>query len=83
MNDALLNQMREVFSRFISDANELDTVFRGEPILEATSIDSMAMLHLVTDLEKEFGVQFSLETIDKTFESIDILATFLKENRGD
>ena len=63
--------------RFIDDADELDAIFSGKPILEVATIDSMAMLHLVTDLEKEFGVQFELSTIDKTFESVNILATFL------
>ena len=69
--------VRQAFGKFVTDEAELDAVFRGEPILAVVSIDSLAVVHLVTELEKEFGVRFDHETIEQAFENIDTLTAFL------
>ena len=75
-------RIRTIFNHFVTDEAELEAVFRGEPILTAASIDSLAMVHLVTELEKEFDVRFDYETIEQVFENIHTLAAFLAENSG-
>ena len=73
-------RIKTILRRYVADDAELDAVFRGEPILTVASIDSLAMVHLVVDLEKEFGVRFDHETIERVFENIHTLAAFLGEN---
>lgn len=79
MTEAGKDRIRSVFARFVTDEAELDAVSRSEPILDVVSIDSLAMVHLVNELEKEFGVRFDHETIELAFETIDTLAAFLGE----
>ena len=71
------DRIREIFSRFVTDQDELDAVLSGVPILAAVSIDSLTMLSLVTELEKDFCVRFDYETIETAFEDIHALAAFL------
>jgi acyl carrier protein len=68
-----------VFARLISDQEELDAILRGEPILQAATIDSLTMMHLVAELEKEFGMRFDLYTIENSFETVNTLAEVLRE----
>jgi acyl carrier protein len=63
-----------VFARLITDQKELDAILRGEPILQAATIDSLTMMHLVAELEKEFSIRFDLHAIEKSFETIHTLA---------
>ena len=72
-------RIREVFLRFVPEEDELDAVFSGEPILNALSIDSLTMLNLVNELERDFDVRFDYETIERAFEDIHTLAAFLSE----
>ena len=69
--------VRRVFERYVTDEAELDAVFRGDPILESVSVDSLAVVHLVAELEKEFGVRFDHDTIEQAFENVDTLTAFL------
>lgn len=70
-------RIKEVFQRFITDETELDAIFQGVPILTAVSIDSLALVHLVTELEKEFGIRFELDTLEQVFENIHTLEAYL------
>jgi len=72
-----LDRIREVLKQYVTDAAELDAVFRGEPIMEATSVDSLTMVHIVTDLEKAFGIRFDLDSIEQVFHDVHSLAAFL------
>ncbi len=78
------SEIIEVFRRFISSDDEIDAIEKGKPIMSAISIDSLTMVHLVTDLEKTFNTRFDYETIEYVFETIHTLETFLcdenKEN---
>jgi len=74
-----IERLKSIFQRFVTEEEEMTAVLRGEPILEATSMDSLAIVHLVTELEKEFGTRFDLETLEQTFENIHTLQTFLEE----
>lgn len=75
-------RIRNIFERFVTEEEEMAAVLQGEPILEATSMDSLTIVHLVTELEKEFGTRFDLETLEQTFENIHTLQTFL-EDKGE
>lgn len=66
-----------VLRRYVTDEAELAAVMGGESFQTALSIDSLTMVHLVTDLENEFGVRFEPETIEQVFENIATLAAFL------
>ena len=77
MSNATQERIKNVIQRFVTNEAELNAIFQGEPILESVSIDSLAVVHMVTDLEKEFGIRFELETVEQVFESIATLETFL------
>ncbi len=66
-----------VFRCYVTDEAEMEAVLRGDEIMEAVSIDSLTMLQLVTDLENEFGTRFDLDTLERTFATIDSLAAYL------
>jgi len=76
------DRIRRVFLRFVTEEGELDAVFSGEPILNALSIDSLTMLNLVNELERDFGVRFDYDTIERVFEDIHTLSAFLSERAG-
>ena len=71
------DRIAEVLRHYVTDEAELAAVIGGESFQTALSIDSLTMVHMVTDLENEFGVRFEPETIEQIFENIDSLAAFL------
>lgn len=77
MSNSTQERIKDVIQRFVTNEAELNALFQGEPILESVSIDSLAIVHMVTDLEKEFGIRFELETIEQVFDSIATLEAFL------
>lgn len=82
MSNAIQDRIKRVIQRFVTDEAELNAVFQGEPILESVSIDSLAIVHMVTDLEKEFGIRFELDIVEQIFESITSLENFLTGHAG-
>ena len=54
MTEMTIERLKNIFQRFVTEEEEMTAVLQGEPILEATSMDSLAIVHLVTELEKEF-----------------------------
>ena len=66
-----------VLRRYVTDEAELAAVIGGASFQTALSIDSLTMVHLVTDLENEFGIRFQPDSIEQVFENIDTLAAFL------
>jgi acyl carrier protein len=79
MKEEVRDRIREVFLRFVEKEQEVEAVLSGEPILAALSIDSLTLLNLVNDLEREFDVRFNYETIESAFEDIHALADFLSQ----
>ena len=77
MSNATQERIKNVIQRFVTNEAELNAIFQGEPILESVSIDSLAVVHMVTDLEKEFGIRFDLDTVEQVFDSVATLETFL------
>jgi acyl carrier protein len=82
MKEEIRDRIREVFLRFVEKEQEVDAVLSGEPILTALSIDSLTLLNLVNDLEREFNVRFDYETIESAFEDIHALAALLCQGAG-
>lgn len=76
-----LAQLREILQRFVSDSAALDEYFAGAPFLEAITLDSLSMLHLITEIEKSFGVRFDLRTLEQVFLDLSTLSHFLAGNR--
>lgn len=66
-----------VFKKYTEENSEIEAVLKGEPLLTVLSIDSLAMIHLVNDLENEFEIRFDYETIEYVFETIESLEVFL------
>lgn len=77
MSNTVQDRIKMVFQRFIINDSELDAVFHGAPILDSLSLDSLVIVHMVTDLEKEFGIRFELERLELIFENIETLESFL------
>ena len=74
----MLDRIRMVFQTFVTEKSEMDAIFRGEPILNSLSIDSLTMVTLVTELEKAFDVRFDYETIELDFQDVHSLSAFLR-----
>jgi acyl carrier protein len=73
----LRSRLLEVISRYVVDAEELAAVEAGQPFLSATSLDSLAMMTLIVEIEKAFVVRFDLNTLEETFETLDTVAAYV------
>lgn len=82
MADNLTDRIQQVLRRYVEDDAEMQAVLRGEPILTALSVDSLTMVHIVSEIEKEFAIRFDPETIEEVFEDINTLAAFLAGASG-
>jgi len=71
-----------LLGRYVTDPAELAAVARGEPFLTATSLDSLAMMTAIVEIEKAFGVRFDLATLEETFATIDSIAAYLERTVG-
>lgn len=77
MTDNTSERLRRVFERFVTNNDELEAVCRGEPLLTTLSLDSLALVHLTDDVEKEFSVRFDYATLDAVFVDFPTLVAFL------
>jgi acyl carrier protein len=75
------SRLRSVFERFAGNPDEVDAVFAGAPILDTLTIDSLALIHLVAELEREFSARFDYASIDRAFTDIDSLEAHLRGER--
>lgn len=82
MAGELNDRIQQVLRRYVEDDGEMQAVFRGDPILDALSVDSLTMVHIVSELEKEFGIRFDPETIEDTFKNINTLVAYLAGAAG-
>jgi acyl carrier protein len=73
----LRSRLLGVISRYVVDADELAAVEAGKPFLSATSLDSLAMMTLIVEIEKVFVTRFDLNTLEQTFETLDTVAAHL------
>jgi acyl carrier protein len=71
------DRIGDVFRRYVTDDGEMKAVLDGQPILTALSLDSLAMLKLITEIEVEFGKRFEMETIEQVLETIDSLTAYM------
>jgi acyl carrier protein len=71
-----------ILGRYVTDPAELAAVDRGEPFLSATSLDSLAMMTVIVEIEKAFGVRFDLATLEDTFATIDSVTAYLDSKAG-
>ncbi len=71
-----------ILERFVADKGEFDALSRGEPILKALTIDSLAVLQLVNELESTFNVRFDYDSIEMAFEDVRALAGFVSGQSG-
>jgi acyl carrier protein len=69
-----------ILGRYVTDPAELAAIDRGEPFLTATSLDSLAMMTVIVEIEKAFGVRFDLATLEETFATIDTVADYLESS---
>lgn len=76
------DRILEILERFVTDRGELDALSRGEPIVQTLTIDSLAVLQMVNELESLFNVRFDYESIETAFQDIHTLAAFLGGESG-
>jgi hypothetical protein len=77
-NDSLDKRLLEVLGRYLTDPQELQAVRKGRPILGETSLDSLSLVDLVTELELLFNVRFDTDTYEQVLQNYDSLRSFLK-----
>ena len=82
MTDGTPDRLMRVFERFVTDSAELEAVSRGEPLLDTLSLDSLAVVHLINEIEKEFSVRFDHLTLDSVFVDFPTLLVFLAARQG-
>jgi acyl carrier protein len=70
-------RLLDVIRRYVLDADELAALAAGKPFLSATSLDSLAMMTLIVEIEKAFGIRFDLDTLEQTFETLDTIEAYL------
>jgi acyl carrier protein len=75
----LRSRLVEVISRYVIDEEELAAVEAGKPFLSATSLDSLAMMTLIVEIEKAFVMRFDLNTLEETFETLDTVAAYVAQ----
>ena len=73
----------KILKKFITDNKELAAVFQGDSILKTVTIDSLAFLHMVTELEKEFQIRFDAETMELIFENFNTVSAYIKNSIQD
>jgi len=77
-SDSLDERLLEVLARYLPDPRELQAVREGQPLMGATSLDSLSMVNLVTELELLFNVRFDLDNYEQVLRDIHSLTSFLK-----
>ncbi len=77
MSKPTRDRVAGIFRQYVSDEDEMAALLGGEPILTALSLDSLATLKLITEIEIEFGKRFDMDTIEQTLQSIDSLTAYL------
>ena len=82
MTDSTSERLKRVFERFVTNSAELEAVSRGEPLLDTLSLDSLALVHLINEIEKEFSVLFDAATLDSVFVDFPTLLAFLASQQG-
>jgi acyl carrier protein len=82
--DRLDQRLLEVLGRYLTDPKELQAVRDGRPLLGKTSLDSLSLLNLVTELELLFNVRFDTDTYEQALQDYASLKSFLEKpgNRG-
>jgi acyl carrier protein len=78
MTESLDPRLLATLRRFFPDPEEWREVLAGEPLLESTSLDSLSVVNLVTELELLFEVRFEPETLGSALRDIYSLAAFLE-----
>jgi len=77
MTDSTSERLKRVFERFVTNRDELEALYSGEPLLTSLSLDSLTLVHLTDDIEKEFSVRFDYATLDAVFVDFPTLVAFL------
>jgi acyl carrier protein len=72
-------RLLEVIRRYVVNSDEMAAVEMGQPFLSATSLDSLAMLTVIVEIEKAFDTRFDLDTLEQTFETLDTIAAYLAQ----
>lgn len=70
-------RLLDVIRRYVIDPDELAAVEAGTPFLSATTLDSLAMMTVIVEIEKAFGIRFDLDTLEETFQTLDTIAAYV------
>lgn len=67
MGATVLQRIEEVLARHIADGAQLAKIMEGRPLKNHSAIDSIVLLNIMLDLEKEFQIAFDVETFEEAF----------------
>ena len=81
MDDDREKRLAEVLRRYVTDPGEWEAIRSGQPLLEASGLDSLSVVNLVTELELLFETRFDPESLDGSLQNIHTLSAFLDETR--
>jgi len=77
MGRSTRDRVTGIFRQYVSDEDEMAAIFGGHSILTTLSLDSLATLQLIAQIELESGKRFDINTTEPTLESIDSLTAYL------
>ena len=73
--------MEEKILTILSDINRYVDIARTSHLIEEEILDSMGLLLLITELEKEFQIEFSLDDLQADdFENLDNIVALVKRH---
>lgn len=73
-------RVEKTLRRFVR-AEEVAAVLAGAEIVPTLTIDSMTMIHLISELEHEFSVRFDHRSMERSFTNLGTLLEFLESRR--
>lgn len=75
------SDLLKLLAGYVTDAGAMAAVERGEPLLETTALDSLALTSFLVHVEKEFEVRFELATLEQACATIDTLSAHVERAR--
>lgn len=75
------DQLRQFISNLAQDHGYMDAIKDDEALILSGLLDSLAVVHIVVFMEKQFGIDFADVYFDQNdFDSIDRMVSFVEAN---
>jgi len=76
MGAEVLRRIEVVLGRYIADPAQVAKIMSGASFQEQAAIDSVTLLNIMLDLEKEFEVAFDADAFERGGGDVTALAAF-------